>query len=41
MKIPTYHIDSFSTDLFGGNPAAVCILEKWLPDNLLHGHLRN
>jgi PhzF family phenazine biosynthesis protein len=35
MKIPYYHVDSFATKLFAGNPAAVCILEKWLPDHLL------
>jgi len=35
MKIQTYHIDAFSNKLFGGNPASVCVLEKWLPDNYL------
>ncbi len=30
MKIPIYQVDAFTDRLFGGNPAAVCILEKWL-----------
>src|SRR5438132_1131710 len=32
MKIPIYQVDSFSRSVFGGNPAAVCPLEAWLPD---------
>lgn len=24
-----YHIDAFTDNIFGGNPAAVCILQKW------------
>lgn len=35
MKIPLYHVDAFSNRLFRGNPAAVCPLEEWLPDELL------
>jgi len=35
MKIPLYHLDAFSERLFGGNPAAVCPLERWLPDETL------
>lgn len=35
MKIPLYQVDAFTDKLFGGNPAAVCPLEHWLPDNLL------
>jgi len=34
-KIPVFQIDSFSHKLFGGNPAAVCILDNWLDDKLL------
>jgi len=31
-----YHvIDVFTENLFGGNPAGVCLLDKWLPDSLL------
>jgi PhzF family phenazine biosynthesis protein len=32
MKIALYQVDAFTSKLFGGNPAAVCPLEKWLPD---------
>ena len=32
MRIPIYQLDAFSDRLFGGNPAAVCPLEAWLPD---------
>lgn len=35
MRIPIYQIDAFTDQLFGGNPAAVCPLEKWLPDELM------
>jgi PhzF family phenazine biosynthesis protein len=31
MKIPIYQIDAFTDEVFGGNPAAVCPLEAWLP----------
>ncbi|WP_347160067.1 PhzF family phenazine biosynthesis protein [Pontibacter chitinilyticus] len=30
MKIPIYQIDAFTSHVFGGNPAAVCPLQKWL-----------
>lgn len=35
MKIPIYQIDAFTNKLFRGNPAAVCPLEEWLPDDTL------
>jgi PhzF family phenazine biosynthesis protein len=35
MKIPLFQVDAFNTELFKGNPAAVCPLEKWLPDEIL------
>jgi PhzF family phenazine biosynthesis protein len=35
MKQPIYQIDAFTDHIFGGNPAAVCILEQWLPDVLM------
>jgi PhzF family phenazine biosynthesis protein len=35
MKIPMYQADAFTDKLFGGNPAAVCMLEQWLSDELL------
>jgi PhzF family phenazine biosynthesis protein len=30
-----YHVDAFTSKLFGGNPAAVCPLDKWLPDDVM------
>lgn len=30
-----YLIDAFSDKIFGGNPAAVCILEQWIGDELM------
>ncbi len=35
MKLPIYQVDAFTTNLFRGNPAAVVILEDWLPDGVL------
>ena len=35
MNIPFYQVDAFSRKIFGGNPAAVCLLESWLDDTLL------
>jgi PhzF family phenazine biosynthesis protein len=35
MNVPIYHVDAFSSKLFGGNPAAVCPLDEWLPDATL------
>src|SRR5262252_4958433 len=32
MQLPIYQVDAFTDRLFGGNPAAVCPLERWLPD---------
>jgi len=31
MDIPMYQVDAFHNELFRGNPAAVCLLEEWLP----------
>ncbi len=33
--IDLYQIDAFTDTVFGGNPAAVCPLQEWLPDELL------
>jgi PhzF family phenazine biosynthesis protein len=30
-----YQVDAFTSKLFGGNPAAVCPLEAWLPDEVM------
>lgn len=35
MKLPIYVVDAFTNNLFGGNPAAVCPLDAWLPDDLM------
>jgi PhzF family phenazine biosynthesis protein len=32
MKIPLYQLDAFTSEPFGGNPAAICPLETWLDD---------
>jgi PhzF family phenazine biosynthesis protein len=34
-KIDMYQVDAFTSRLFGGNPAAVCPLETWLPDEVM------
>ena len=35
MQIPIYQIDAFASERFKGNPAAVCLLDDWLPDEIL------
>ena len=35
MKIPIYQVDAFASELFRGNPAAVCPLDEWLPDQVM------
>ena len=35
MKIPLYQVDAFTNERFKGNPAAVCPLKEWLPDQIL------
>ena len=35
MSIPLYQVDAFADAVFAGNPAAVCPLENWLPDETL------
>ncbi len=32
MKIPIFQVDAFTSQLFKGNPAAVCMLDEWLSD---------
>lgn len=31
MRLPIYQVDAFASEVFRGNPAAVCPLENWLP----------
>ncbi len=40
MQLPLYQVDAFSGQLFGGNPAAVCPLEVWLPDETMQAIAR-
>ena len=35
MNIPIYQVDAFASRPFAGNPAAVCPLDTWLPDELM------
>ena len=35
MIIPIYQVDAFTEKLFKGNPAAVCVLDRWLPDAVM------
>lgn len=35
MRIPLYQIDAFAEGPFTGNPAAVCPLQAWLPDDVM------
>jgi PhzF family phenazine biosynthesis protein len=35
MTTQLYIVDSFTNKLFSGNPAAVCVLDEWVPDEVL------
>jgi PhzF family phenazine biosynthesis protein len=35
MDVPIFQVDAFAGRLFAGNPAAVCPLDKWLPDETM------
>jgi PhzF family phenazine biosynthesis protein len=35
MRIPYYQVNAFTSENFGGNPAGVCLLGRWLPTPLL------
>lgn len=37
QSIPYWHVDAFSAAPFGGNQAAVMVLDEWLPDDVLVG----
>lgn len=30
-----FQVDAFSDRIFGGNPAAVLVLDEWMPDSLM------
>ena len=40
MRIPLFQVDAFTSEIFGGNPAAVCPLTGWLPDHTLQAIAR-
>ena len=35
MDISLYQVDAFASKVFAGNPAAVCPLDEWLPDDVM------
>jgi PhzF family phenazine biosynthesis protein len=35
MYLPYFQINAFTRETFGGNPAGVCPLEHWLPDETM------
>jgi PhzF family phenazine biosynthesis protein len=35
MRIPIYQVDAFTSEVFFGNPAAVCLLDAWIDDKKL------
>ncbi len=35
MRVPMYQVDAFASEVFSGNPAAVCLLDQWPEDRLL------
>jgi PhzF family phenazine biosynthesis protein len=35
LALPLYVVDAFTSTLFGGNPAAICLLPDWLPTALM------
>ena len=34
-EIPLFQVDAFAAETFSGNPAAICPLEAWLPDDVM------
>jgi PhzF family phenazine biosynthesis protein len=35
MAIPYYHVDAFTSEIFAGNPAGVCLLSASLPETVM------
>jgi PhzF family phenazine biosynthesis protein len=35
VELPIFQVDAFSSSVFAGNPAAICPLDQWLPDETL------
>jgi PhzF family phenazine biosynthesis protein len=40
MELQLFQVDAFSDELFRGNPAAVCPLQEWLPDEVMQAIAR-
>lgn len=40
MELKQYIVDAFTEQVFKGNPAAVCVLSKWLPDEIMQNIAR-
>ena len=41
LVIRQYVVDAFTHRVFSGNPAAICILEHWLPDAVMQAIARD
>jgi len=35
VKTPIYQVDAFARAVFAGNPAAICPLDRWIPDAVM------
>lgn len=35
MRIKMYQVDAFASKVFDGNPAAICLLDRWLDDDVM------
>lgn len=35
MNMKCYVVDAFADSVFKGNPAAVCVMDQWIPDSLM------
>ena len=35
QNLTLYQVDAFTSKVFGGNPAGVCVLDNWLPEQLM------
>ncbi len=35
MQLEQYVVDAFTREVFQGNPAAVCVLNQWLPESMM------
>lgn len=35
ITLPIFHVDAFTVSSFTGNPAGVCLLDRWLPDEIM------